>query len=58
MPTGEVNKAKTHCPHGHEYTEENTYFDGLARRCRTCARKRTNEWRRIHRALARESAKC
>ncbi|HEY6021274.1 MAG TPA: HNH endonuclease signature motif containing protein [Candidatus Paceibacterota bacterium] len=27
---------KTHCPSGHEYSEENTIIDGNARRCRTC----------------------
>lgn len=32
------NKHKTHCPHGHEYTEENTYVDPThgRRNCRTC----------------------
>lgn len=34
------NGAKTHCPHGHEYTPENTYLDGRGRRCRQCARER------------------
>jgi hypothetical protein len=38
-----INRAKTHCPRDHEYTEENTIInaDGK-RRCRTCvnARKR------------------
>lgn len=35
----------THCPHGHEYTVENTYVakgpnGGTARLCRTCNRER------------------
>lgn len=35
------NQKKTHCPHGHEYTPENTIIVGAsrgepARRCRTC----------------------
>lgn len=39
--------AKTHCPHGHEYTPENTYLKpnkagGLSRECRTCKRARSN----------------
>ena len=34
---GENQRSKTHCPHGHEYTPENTYryADGR-RRCRRC----------------------
>lgn len=35
---------KTHCPHGHEYTEENTYWrktpSGVGRMCRTCRKQR------------------
>ena len=33
---------ETHCTHGHEWTEENTYFYAKAgtRRCRTCRRER------------------
>lgn len=33
---------KTHCPAGHEYTEENTYWrkDVHGRRCRACNRER------------------
>lgn len=31
------NKANTHCPHGHEYSQENTYIDPTGgRRCRIC----------------------
>lgn len=38
------NTKKTHCPHGHEYTPENTYYkkqkNGRPRRsCKTCARR-------------------
>lgn len=35
-------RAKTHCPHGHEYNEENTHIRknrNGARVCRTCARE-------------------
>lgn len=48
---GEILAARTHCPHGHEYTPENTYIhtqrDGYRRRaCRTCRRNRAAEHRR------------
>lgn len=43
---------RTHCPQGHEYNEENTYWtpskaSGLARNCKACARERhrTPEYR-------------
>lgn len=33
-----VNRLKTHCPHGHEYSDANTYRYGHAgRKCRECA---------------------
>lgn len=31
-----LNARKTHCPHGHEYTDDNTYFSGGKRICRAC----------------------
>lgn len=35
-----VNAAKTHCPKGHPYDEENTYQTPTGRRvCRTCMRE-------------------
>lgn len=34
---------KTHCPRGHEYTEENTYHSAKGRHCRTCKRERFYE---------------
>lgn len=39
----QYQRAKTHCPNKHEYTEENTYRDPSrngARRCRSCTRDR------------------
>jgi hypothetical protein len=33
-----VNAGKTHCPRGHEFTEENTKWWRTSRRCRTCLR--------------------
>lgn len=45
-----VNKAKTHCKYGHEYTPENTGYSrgrhGMQRRCRACDRDRGREKRR------------
>jgi hypothetical protein len=41
--------AKTHCPQGHEYTEENTRMNGASRICRTCAR----DYMRRKRAVAK-----
>lgn len=43
-----VNAAKTHCPHGHEYSPENTYHNpnpNGGRICRTCKRKRDRDAR-------------
>lgn len=31
---------RTHCPHGHEYSSENTQIRQNKRSCRTCARER------------------
>lgn len=39
-----INAAKTHCPSGHEYDEENTYLYEGERHCRKCALKRNHEW--------------
>jgi HNH endonuclease len=34
------NERKTHCPEGHEYTEENTLISKGERYCRTCRREK------------------
>ena len=36
---------KTHCIHGHEYNEANTYIrpDGGGRQCKTCGQRRAKE---------------
>jgi hypothetical protein len=35
------NSNKTHCPHGHEYTKENTYLSKSgSRHCRQCHKLR------------------
>ena len=37
--------ARTHCPQGHPYDEENTYlYNGRHRQCKTCRRQRMREW--------------
>lgn len=40
------NARKTHCPRGHEYTDENTSVRNGQRHCRACHRER--EWNRKH----------
>lgn len=35
---------RTHCPHGHEFTAENTYNFRGARCCKTCRRIATAKW--------------
>lgn len=52
------NAIKTHCPVGHPYSMDNTYIepDGIARRCRACAREldrqphRLSSYRRAQKA--------
>lgn len=36
---GEINRSKTHCPRGHEYTPENTCLSNGKRTCRECQRR-------------------
>jgi len=56
---GNANARKTHCPQGHEYTEENTYVspDGV-RQCRTCRKVRVMEswWRHRAKRMAENKA--
>lgn len=44
----QMQKAKTHCPHGHEYSAANTYCPpgSNTRMCITCCRVRTRAWRK------------
>lgn len=39
-----INKIKTHCPRGHEYTKENTYVNKKKRSCKIC----TSDWQKIY----------
>ena len=46
---GSVNRNKTHCPKGHEYTKENTYMclkknGKISRSCRICGRRHRKEY--------------
>jgi hypothetical protein len=50
------NSRKTHCKHGHEFTEENTIEKpGGRRACRTCQRDLQREWREGQKASASEA---
>lgn len=53
-----VNKRKTHCPEGHEYTLENTQQYGKGwRRCRQCAILRHRKFRENNPNYMREYRK-
>lgn len=43
----QLNKAKTHCPQGHEYTVENTAYTGRRRYCKACKREKQRQ-RKVH----------
>lgn len=45
-----ANAQKTHCPHGHEYSTENTINCGGRRHCKTCHR----EYERQRRQMLKE----
>lgn len=47
--TGLRQRAKTHCPQGHEYTLKNTYIYPITgkRACRTCFRLRATKLRHL-----------
>jgi hypothetical protein len=36
------NRSKTHCPKGHPYSEENTYYRQSRRHCLTCMKERNS----------------
>jgi len=39
------NKSKTHCPHGHPYNKENTYYWNNQRQCRICRKEHRQQLR-------------
>lgn len=45
MKRGEHQRAKTHCPYGHEYSQQNTRINCGRRCCRTCDRARSQRTR-------------
>lgn len=47
--SGEGQALRTHCPQGHEYTDDNTYQHGGRRFCRACHRERNREYARARR---------
>lgn len=52
-----TNAAKTHCPQGHEYTPENTFYNGDGHRsCRAC-RNEGNRRRRAAQRAARRAVR-
>jgi hypothetical protein len=55
MATAAIQRAKTHCPYGHEYTPANTIGGRRGRACRECknSRRRVNQ-----RALPTASKIC
>lgn len=52
------SRYRTHCPRGHEYTEENTRFHSVSgsRRCIACDREQSKRWKRQRKAKLRAAA--
>ncbi len=48
-----ANVAKTHCPAGHEYTEDNTYTYRSGRQCKACRRARNRVYKQQRRQQSR-----
>jgi hypothetical protein len=42
------NLFKTHCPRGHPYDDENTYWHEGNRDCKECRREAVRRWRAKH----------
>ncbi len=57
--TGGANmRAKTHCPHGHPYSPENTILYRGSRFCRTCKKLETNAREKRTKRYLRESRRA
>lgn len=59
-PRGAFNAAKTHCPKGHPYDEENTYYrkgNKNLRECLTCKRAAQRRWKAQKRASETDRSK-
>jgi hypothetical protein len=53
--TASINNRQTHCPEGHEYTPDNTYYRANgARHCRQCMRDRHKDFRKYLYGLTAE----
>jgi len=49
LKNGERQRAKTHCPHGHEYTPENTVLGSKGeRQCRACRKESRKRYKDSH----------
>lgn len=53
--TGENNRSKTHCCHGHAFDDTNTRIVNGWRRCRTCDRIRARIYQQRKREVSGES---
>jgi len=40
-----AKRENTHCPQGHEYNKENTYYYPKFRRCKICLRRQVKEYK-------------
>lgn len=52
-PIATLNKNKSHCKNGHEYTEDNTWYESNgSRHCKTCNKER-QKVRRLRKSLTK-----